>query len=183
MPLGEGFSAQEQITGKAEHGGLQIIVYPMKHDVYAEHFECVVEADLDYLDLPVFRCSACDTAAPDMGLSPGGLMRQEIYEDEYGIDVWDLDDGLRCFIHLANDRTPVIRTTVYVGFPYNSDRGRSQNEAQTLHRGTNYFDPEGARGRCLGARYFPPTQHLGEHDIPLEVEVRRYGGLRGQAAS
>ena len=54
MPLGEGFTAEEQITGKAEHGGLQIIVYPMKHDVYVEHFERAVEADLDYLDMPMF---------------------------------------------------------------------------------------------------------------------------------
>ena len=30
MPLGEGFTAEEQLTGTAEHGGLQIIVYPMK---------------------------------------------------------------------------------------------------------------------------------------------------------
>ena len=29
-------------------------------------------------------------------------MRQEIYEDEYGIDAWDQDNGFRCFIHLAN---------------------------------------------------------------------------------
>ena len=41
MPLGEGFTAEEQITGAAEHGGLQIIVYPMKHNVYVEHFERV----------------------------------------------------------------------------------------------------------------------------------------------
>lgn len=33
---------------------LQIIVYPMKHDVYVEHFERAVEADLDYLDMPMF---------------------------------------------------------------------------------------------------------------------------------
>ena len=44
----------------------------------------------------------CESAAPDMGLAPGGLMRQEIYEDEYGIDAWDQDNGFRCFIHLAN---------------------------------------------------------------------------------
>ena len=30
MPLGSGYSAEEQITGEAEHGGLQILVYPMK---------------------------------------------------------------------------------------------------------------------------------------------------------
>lgn len=29
MPQGSGYTAEEQITGKAEHGGVQIIVYPM----------------------------------------------------------------------------------------------------------------------------------------------------------
>ena len=33
MPLGAGYSAEEQITGKAEHGGVQIVVYPMKGEV------------------------------------------------------------------------------------------------------------------------------------------------------
>ena len=28
MPLGAGYSVEEQVTGKAEHGGLQMIVYP-----------------------------------------------------------------------------------------------------------------------------------------------------------
>ena len=34
MPLGEGYTAEEQLTGKAEHGGLQIVVYPMKASLY-----------------------------------------------------------------------------------------------------------------------------------------------------
>ena len=34
MPLGSGYSVEEQITGKPEHGGLQIIVYPMKKERY-----------------------------------------------------------------------------------------------------------------------------------------------------
>lgn len=102
MPLGEGFTAEEQITGAAEHGGLQIIVYPMKRDVYVEQFERTFEADIDYFDIPMFSRRVCESAAPDMGLAPGGLMRQEIYEDEYGIDAWDQDNGFRCFIHLAN---------------------------------------------------------------------------------
>jgi hypothetical protein len=102
MPLGEGFTAEEQITGQAEHGGLQIIAYPMKHDVYVEHFERQVEADMDYLEMPMFCRSVCESASPDMGLAPGGLMRQEIYEDEYGIDAWDQEKGFRCFVHLAN---------------------------------------------------------------------------------
>lgn len=102
MPLGDRFTAEEQITGKAEHGGLQIIVYPMKHDVYVEHFERAVEPNLDYVDMPCLSQRVCESASLDMGLAPGGLMRQEIYEDEYGMDAWDQDNGFRCFIHLAN---------------------------------------------------------------------------------
>src|SRR5262245_36266055 len=34
MPLGAGYSVEEQLTGKAEHGGVQIIVYPMKKERY-----------------------------------------------------------------------------------------------------------------------------------------------------
>ena len=100
MPLGEGFTAEEQITGKAEHGGLQIVVYPMKHDVYIKHFERIVQAKRSYRLQP--DALFCESASYDMGLAPGGLMRQEIYKDEYGIDAWDQDNGFRCFIHLAN---------------------------------------------------------------------------------
>lgn len=101
MPLGEGFTAEEQITGKAEHGGLQIIAYPMKAEFYAEHFErrdMRIVKELDYLNEPVF----CRRASSDMGLAPGGLMRQKIYEDDYGIDAWDMENGYRCFVHLVN---------------------------------------------------------------------------------
>ena len=38
MPLGSGYSAEEQLSGKAEHGGLQIIVYPMKKSVFEKRF-------------------------------------------------------------------------------------------------------------------------------------------------
>lgn len=101
MPLGEGYTAEEQITGEAEHGGLQIIVYPMKREVYAEHFErLILHEEIDYMDRPMF-CRR-SVAEPDMGLAPGGLMRQEIYEDEYGIDAWDQEQGARCFVHIAN---------------------------------------------------------------------------------
>ncbi len=98
MPLGEGFTAEEQITGEAEHGGIQIIAYPMKRDVYTLHFKRQVEDRKILLkSMGDFVCEA-----PDMGLAPGGLMRQEIYEDTYGIDAWDQQNGFRCFVHLAN---------------------------------------------------------------------------------
>ena len=97
MPLGEGFTAEEQLTGAAEHGGVQIVVYPMRVSVY-ERFRSrgPMAHETDHL-VSVMAC-----ALPSMGLAPGGLMEQEIYEDEHGIDAWDTSTRSRCFVHLLN---------------------------------------------------------------------------------
>lgn len=103
MPLGEGFTAEEQLTGKAEFGGIQICVYPMKRDIY-EKLHAPRQEEKDYESCDSSWCIQCSSEALDMGLAPGGLMRQEIYEDEYGIDSWETDAMSRCFIHLANSQ-------------------------------------------------------------------------------
>jgi hypothetical protein len=95
MPLGEGYTAEEQLTGTAEHGGLQIVVYPMKAEVYAEFLARKSRVLAD------FCCEGLLPCAP-MGLAPGGLMRQEIYDDEHGLEAWDQTAGSRCFVHLLN---------------------------------------------------------------------------------
>ena len=100
MPLGDGYSAEEQLTGKAEYGGVQLIVYPMKRELYAHHFErsdCVMESRAE-------TYSPMTHATADMGLGPGGLMRQEIYADGYGMDAWETEVFSRCFVHIANSR-------------------------------------------------------------------------------
>ena len=107
MPLGEGFTAEEQITDKAEHGGIQLIVYPMKREIYREkiekpRLEREKEMEDDLMDGPRFMRSECCYVAEEQGLAPGGLMKQKIHEDEYGIDAWDQTISSRCFIHLAN---------------------------------------------------------------------------------
>jgi hypothetical protein len=43
--LGEGFSVEEQLTGKAEFGGLQIIAYPMKAERYMDILRAHEEAE------------------------------------------------------------------------------------------------------------------------------------------
>jgi hypothetical protein len=45
-----------------------------------------------------------------MGLAPGGLMRQEIYEDNYGYDAWDMSHSSRCFVHILNSSQWTIAT-------------------------------------------------------------------------
>ncbi len=44
----------------------------------------------------------CASLHSDMGLAPGGRMKQEIYEDRYGLDAWDQRNCSRCFMTIAN---------------------------------------------------------------------------------
>ncbi len=99
MPLGEGYSAEEQLTGEAQHGGLQIVVYPMKASKYAER----EKEQLDLLHVRAMMAPVAESSPiREMGLAPGGLMRQQIYEDEHGLDSWDTSVRSRCFVHVVN---------------------------------------------------------------------------------
>jgi hypothetical protein len=98
MPLGAGYSVEEQVTGQAEHGGIQIVAYPLKREAY-ERLRRRREDMGGFVMSPVADYAL---AAPDMGLAPGGRMRQEIYDDPHGFEDWDLRHRGRCFVHLAN---------------------------------------------------------------------------------
>jgi hypothetical protein len=112
MPLGSGYSVEEQITGKAEHGGLQIIAYPMKKERYEELARRRAEerqragavrmymGDMASASMCRRACAAAPARA--MGLAAGGRMRQQIYADPYGIDAWDRTASSRCFVTLVD---------------------------------------------------------------------------------
>ena len=102
MPLGSGYSAEEQITGEAEYGGLQIVAYPMKRDAYERFFGPAPGAALSRSFFGSVMTKSFALESLDMGLAPGGRMRQEIYSDDFDLDVWDLRSSSRCFVHLAN---------------------------------------------------------------------------------
>jgi hypothetical protein len=103
MPLGSGYSVEEQITGKPEHGGLQIIVYPMRR----EHYEALLrrrEQSSDHMAAAgvTLRFSKRSLAEPAMGLAAGGRMTQQIYADPHGLDAWDQSVSSRCFVTLVD---------------------------------------------------------------------------------
>lgn len=103
MPLGAAYTAEEQLTGRGEHGGLQIIAYPMKRAAFERRFPVRPPRSRRSFDGPMELCAASHVAAElDMGLAAGGRMRQEIYTDEFGLDEWDTSHASRCFVHLAN---------------------------------------------------------------------------------
>lgn len=106
MPLGSGYSAEEQLTGKAEHGGIQIVAYPINPEVYERMQEAARRSGqvmYQAMDEEMVVCmSAGAGAAPDMGLAPGGMMEQEIYNDHHNFEDWKTDSFSRCFVHLTN---------------------------------------------------------------------------------
>lgn len=40
--------------------------------------------------------------AAEVGLANGGLLRQSIRKDYYGLAAWDQDQVVRCYVHLLN---------------------------------------------------------------------------------
>lgn len=103
MPLGAGYTAEEQLTGKAEHGGLQIVVYPMKREVFERRFPKRPPVRYSRVSMVMeSRSCFCLAEEPDMGLAPGGRMKQEICEDSFDLSDWDLSQTSRTFIHISN---------------------------------------------------------------------------------
>jgi hypothetical protein len=124
MPLGAGYSVEEQITGKAEHGGLQVHVYPMKKERYEPILHAREEerrrrrAEMQHDGVRMYCMAqeaapsasfsrgapkaAAGAAARAMSLAAGGRMKQQIYKDPYGLEAWDQSVSSRCFVTLMD---------------------------------------------------------------------------------
>ncbi len=249
MPLGGGYTAEEQITGRAEWGGLQIIVYPMKGERWremeqarldseqkqAEQRRSLNEQELEarkraiekaiaeakvakpapspapdpaprpaqshrpsmgvpvvksagpglisqkfshgrskvvmcerkgrrpagaisipassgpsraepsYAFGPAFEAESPRRAAPApmaMGLGAGGLMRQEVLRDPYGIDAWDQTAPSRCFLTL-------VQAEDWVRITGEEMRREPPSAQKYAEHGLPWFDYEVAKGQAL----------------------------------
>jgi hypothetical protein len=100
MPLGEGFSAEEQLTGAARHGGLQLEVIPMRRERYIAWAAEQRRRARSFTGFAPACAAPCADA--DMGLAPGGRMKQEIYTDRHGFEAWDIAQASRCFVTILN---------------------------------------------------------------------------------
>ena len=95
-PLGDGVTAEEQITGSADVGGIQIQAFPMKKSYFDEMH------NLEDAPVGLMMNYSASIDPEFMGLSAGGKMHQEIYEDPYELSAWDQRITDRCFITIAN---------------------------------------------------------------------------------
>lgn len=105
VPLDSGYTVEEQLTGSAEHGGLQFIVYPMKKEEWLKiepKFGGVLRCVSANMLCASASASSSSYDSPDMGMGAGGFIKQEISMDKYGFDKWDTSQHQRVFVHLLN---------------------------------------------------------------------------------
>jgi hypothetical protein len=110
MPLGSGATVEGQVMGEERFGGVQLVCFEPKKDRFPEPPPIVyaVAEGAMAAGAPAPAPSAMAQRAVDrrqraeMGLGAGGRMKQKLYEDPFGLDVWDTDTFGRCFIHIVN---------------------------------------------------------------------------------
>jgi hypothetical protein len=103
MPLGDGYSAEGQVGGKENIGGLQIVVYPMKREAFERHWPERPERASENIEYSSVRFSR-SRSFKGMALGVGGRMRQDVYKDCYDFPEWETGTFNRCFVHLANSK-------------------------------------------------------------------------------
>lgn len=96
MPLGLGYTVEASMTGLETFGGVQILVFEPKPGRFPDAPPLKPEGGAVRNAMPKLGGS------PSMGLGAGGVMKQKIYPDSYGIDVWDEDNYGRISVHILN---------------------------------------------------------------------------------
>lgn len=141
MPLGEGYTAEEQITGEAEFGGLQISVTPIKAEVWASMAEERARQRRRVQLIADGAPSVCAMPVPSaMGLAAGGRMRQHLYPDPHRLEDWDQRATRRVFVTLLDaltwhrvtgeappHRPPSARDYAKAGLPWFAWYGEDDN--------------------------------------------------------
>lgn len=96
--LGEGDSIEAALTGEERHGGIQLGVFEPREGIFPD------EPPPSASGGPM-RSAGFGTRSTDMGLGAGGQMRQRLYPDPYGIDVWNQDSRETITVFLTTPDT------------------------------------------------------------------------------
>jgi hypothetical protein len=97
MPLGMGYTVEASLTGKEIFGGIELTVFEPKPGRFPD------KPPIRSASGPVrFAAPKVSSAPQSMGLGAGGEMKQKIYPDSYGIDVWDQDNYGHVAINIVN---------------------------------------------------------------------------------
>lgn len=98
MPLGLGYTVEASVTGEEDCGGIQVTVFEPLPGKFPDEPPLTVDPGLVRTAMP--RADG----GTSMGLGAGGQIKQKIYSDRYGIDVWDKHNYGQISIHIVNSR-------------------------------------------------------------------------------
>lgn len=96
MPLGLGYTVEASMTGAEKVGGIQITVFEPRPGKFPD--KPPAQPDIG----PIRTATPESSGIQTMGIGAGGVMKQKIYPDPYGIDVWDPNNYGQIFIHIIN---------------------------------------------------------------------------------
>lgn len=101
VPLGAGVTVESQLTGREDHGGIQLRAVGLTPQALARWraAQPVASSDGSAFD---DQDGCAVLACADMGLGAGGRMRQEVYADERPLSDYDEAGAKRVFVHLCS---------------------------------------------------------------------------------
>ncbi len=125
MPLGKGYTIEEQVTDEARFGGIQIGVYEAREGLFPDEDPQALQRRLKELaareearkqrkhvqlmPAPMYMPAIPRERRPEedfeMGLAAGGSIRQQIFEDQYGYQTWDEQSLVRLTIRIVDTVT------------------------------------------------------------------------------
>lgn len=93
MPLGLGYTVEACVSGKEEYGGILVKVFEAKQGVFP---------DYSHESMILKPTRSASMAGFTMGLAAGGQIKQKIFPDPHGFEVWDLNNFGEITIHIVN---------------------------------------------------------------------------------
>jgi hypothetical protein len=104
MPLGQGYTVEAQVRGEETFGGIQIVVYEPKPGVFPDQPppKAFGLRGRLYAQAPM---AIEESFSLEMGMGAGGKMKQSIYPDPHGFDVWDPENYGSVYVYIANSQT------------------------------------------------------------------------------
>lgn len=175
MRLGEGYSVEAARTGAETAGGLRITAFDPKPGRFPD------QAPPERPPVAGPMRFAKPRGAVEMGLGAGGAMRQKVYPDPHGLDVWDTGEVGELRIRILDSRsfraitgeepppTPIDAKTY-------SDNGLPWFELYDEDRGDVGSSPDLIGVKTIAER----DAELGRDvdDAPLEIDPNQIEKLR-----
>jgi hypothetical protein len=94
--LGQGYTVEEQLTGKAEWGGLQIVAMPLTEHAYERYKAEQAKEREEFSGEKVLYHMSLEPK----GMAAGGKIKQKIYKDPFPKGSWDLDAAQRVYVSI-----------------------------------------------------------------------------------